>query len=576
MAPEHLLCKPPDPGGKVFRRPQAYQRITVWQAGSVISPTQQWLHQRLNDPVLEFFRNEHIGVVTPLESMPPAEYQGTWHTIGCGYTANAHRGVPLDRCALSLVFCNPADTEQVEKCLKFLNSLSSDAPAMILVTHSVPPLSRTEVDEDAYTEVISKLLRAGIDDVIMGEPVGIALIRAVQSKTAVGVKGVQKQDEVLNEHRQELLVVESLEENIQEGLWNSLRQRLKLKLPPLDYRHESEEPKQIGEFSVGALLGEGAFAKVFKLDPVTPHQTCSHQVLKMIPKTSVRKANQLLALDKHIKIMMMLSETQSHPGIVKLYQVYHTMNHVSFRMECGGSKNLFKHLSQREKCGTIMPAAKVKSLITQVIEAMAFLHQVPRVAHRDIKPENIILSEDAEQVTVKLADFDLAMFASENTTVTDCAGTFPFLAPELVLERKPRVLPTDVWSMGIVSLEVLCRCWCVERSVGIHSPPRMKSTDMRQLLGSVQSRFHQPQAVANLLKSEIRPELEEMMGASLVLLEGMLEVDPQKRWAVSELLEALPLLVEGVSCSLVGSVGPLRKTRSPSPGFAEAEYVRLP
>ena len=40
----------------------------------------------------------------------------------------------------------------------------------------------------------------------------------VQSKTAVGVKGVQKQDEVLNEHRQELLVVETLEENIQDWI----------------------------------------------------------------------------------------------------------------------------------------------------------------------------------------------------------------------------------------------------------------------------------------------------------------------------------------------------------------------
>ena len=80
----------------------------------------------------------------------------------------------------------------------------------------------------------------------------------------------------------------------------------------------------------------------------------------------------------------------------------------------------------------------------------------PEVAHRDIKPENIMIRDTGDDIIVKLCDFDLSRRMQTPGLSTFVGGTFPFMAPEMYSRSPYDPLPTDIWSMGIVFLEVLC------------------------------------------------------------------------------------------------------------------------
>lgn len=54
-----------------------------------------------------------------------------------------------------------------------------------------------------------------------------------------------------------------------------------------------------------------------------------------------------------------------------------------------------------------------KSILFQVLSAIAYLHQTERIAHRDIKPGNILLTDTGR---VQLIDFGIAWRADEDDT----------------------------------------------------------------------------------------------------------------------------------------------------------------
>lgn len=87
-------------------------------------------------------------------------------------------------------------------------------------------------------------------------------------------------------------------------------------------------------------------------------------------------------------------------------------------------------------------------LLAQVLQALSYLHR-HGVIHRDLKPANILCIGDS----VKITDFGIASTA-ESWSVF--AGTVQYMAPEL-LQGLPATISSDLYAVGIVAHELLCR-----------------------------------------------------------------------------------------------------------------------
>jgi serine/threonine protein kinase/tetratricopeptide (TPR) repeat protein len=90
------------------------------------------------------------------------------------------------------------------------------------------------------------------------------------------------------------------------------------------------------------------------------------------------------------------------------------------------------------------PNEKLK-LLVQALHAIHYLHR-RGVLHRDIKPANILVVGG----NVKLVDFGLATAKTQNA---EFAGTFGYIAPELILGGRPSE-SSDLYAIGVVAYEM--------------------------------------------------------------------------------------------------------------------------
>lgn len=70
--------------------------------------------------------------------------------------------------------------------------------------------------------------------------------------------------------------------------------------------------------------------------------------------------------------------------------------------------------------------------------------------HRDLKPENILVKEK----TIKICDFGLTVYSSQNSPCSEYCGTPMYMSPEISSE-KPYTSKTDIWSIGVIFYEML-------------------------------------------------------------------------------------------------------------------------
>ncbi|XP_031492164.1 G-type lectin S-receptor-like serine/threonine-protein kinase At5g24080 [Nymphaea colorata] len=180
-----------------------------------------------------------------------------------------------------------------------------------------------------------------------------------------------------------------------------------------------------------------------------------------------------------------------------------------------------------------------------VARAIAYLHEECRewVLHCDIKPENILLEND---FCPKVSDFGLAKLATkaDMVSMSGIRGTRGYLAPEWAGINPTITAKADVYSFGMVLLEIVCgirnmefqqssmeSCewylpkWayekaCVEKKVeDILDPRLLQSYDCRQ----------HSKIVDRMVKTAIwclqdRPEMRPSMGKVAKMLEGTVDI----------------------------------------------------
>jgi len=135
-----------------------------------------------------------------------------------------------------------------------------------------------------------------------------------------------------------------------------------------------------------------------------------------------------------------------HPKIVKLKEVIRENDvlHMVFEHMEG---NVYEFMKSRVRP---MPESKVKSMMAQTLEAVAFTHKIGYF-HRDMKPENLLVGKDD---IVKLADFGLAREIRSRPPFTDYVSTRWYRAPEVLLRSTTYNSPIDLWACGAIMAEL--------------------------------------------------------------------------------------------------------------------------
>ncbi|KAE9368793.1 calcium/calmodulin-dependent protein kinase-like protein [Stipitochalara longipes BDJ] len=196
-----------------------------------------------------------------------------------------------------------------------------------------------------------------------------------------------------------------------------------------------------------------------------------HPDFKKQPKV-VERANIL----KEVQIMRQLD----HPNIVKLVDFSESRQYYYIILELAPGGELFHQIVRL----TYFSEDLSRHVITQVAEALEYLHEEKGVVHRDIKPENLLFSpipfvptknpkpkgpEDEDKADegefikgvgaggigkIKIADFGLSKVVWDNQTMTPC-GTVGYTAPEIVKDERYSK-SVDMWAMGCVLYTLLC------------------------------------------------------------------------------------------------------------------------
>ena len=222
---------------------------------------------------------------------------------------------------------------------------------------------------------------------------------------------------------------------------------------------------------------------------------------------------------REISILRLLKEENSHPNVIEIHDVQ-----TAFGEEDDEEVGVYAMAMPLFPDGSLADAfskittKKQKAVIAHgILKAMAYLHE-NSIIHRDIKSDNVLLkfqTSDGDSghglFEPVVIDFSLAKFVSEDDssevepTHTASIGTPTYRAPEVV-DEKPYGLPSDLWSVGVVLLEML--------------------------QGKCFESFKDKGAL-----KEIAQCLDSLPDAPFpTLLRGLLETDPSKRWTARQAL----------------------------------------
>ncbi|KAI4261172.1 MAG: hypothetical protein L6R42_003623 [Xanthoria sp. 1 TBL-2021] len=194
-------------------------------------------------------------------------------------------------------------------------------------------------------------------------------------------------------------------------------------------------------------LGRGGFGSV---DLVWSCMSFREYARKKFLRKTTSKADQKIL--KNFETELTNLKRLSHEHLVKVVGSYTDQRSVAFLMEPIADMNLLTFLENfnRHREGW---SPSLRSYFGCLANAVGYLH-TQRVRHRDLKPANILVKD----FKVYIADFgtarDWSLALNDTTSDSGIPTTAPYMAPE-VAHRSPRNSAADMWSLGVVFLEMV-------------------------------------------------------------------------------------------------------------------------
>ncbi|GMF13087.1 unnamed protein product [Phytophthora lilii] len=205
-------------------------------------------------------------------------------------------------------------------------------------------------------------------------------------------------------------------------------------------------------------------------DPAELYQEVQvkNQTIKVprIPKKFIKFAHTRRSIHREISNM---SGLKYHENVLRLDEALELVQDSKCTtflvLELAGGGELFDRI--KLDCGTDEETARL--YFRQLISGVAFCHN-SGICHRDLKPENLLLADNEEHSTLKIADFGLsAIFAFTDNDANGGAngngidqpairrlrsvvGSPHYVAPEVLMDAGQGYdgAKADAWSIGII------------------------------------------------------------------------------------------------------------------------------
>lgn len=187
--------------------------------------------------------------------------------------------------------------------------------------------------------------------------------------------------------------------------------------------------KVVGNYTLGKVIGEGAYGKV-RLG--THRLTTTRVAIKQIPKAL--SATLTREIHHHRQL--------HHPHITQLYEVIATENSIWLITELCSGGELFDYLTEKGRTSE----QETRRIFGQLCLAVNYLHE-KGIVHRDLKLENVLLDE---RCRIKLGDFGFTREFDRGTYLETYCGTTGYAAPEMLEGKKYLGPEVDVWSLGVI------------------------------------------------------------------------------------------------------------------------------
>ena len=202
--------------------------------------------------------------------------------------------------------------------------------------------------------------------------------------------------------------------------------------------------RSVFEYEQLNKIDEGTYGVVFRARDKGTGAIRALKKVKMdkeregFPLTALREANILLSMQ--------------HPNVVGVTEMVMGNSLDSIFMVMEFAEHDLKGLMETMTKPFTIP--EVKCLMLQLLGGVSYLHD-NWVLHRDLKTSNVLVNNKGE---LKICDFGLArQYSDPLRPYTHMVVTLWYRAPELLLGQRLYSTGVDVWSLGCIMGELLCK-----------------------------------------------------------------------------------------------------------------------
>ena len=188
-------------------------------------------------------------------------------------------------------------------------------------------------------------------------------------------------------------------------------------------------------------IGKGGFGSVHKCKNKMTKQICAMKYV------DVKTDKQRRYLENEITMMKSID----HHNIVKLQESFYHSDRFYLFMEFMSGGALTDPVLHKDR-DILLTEDVIGYILHEVAQGLVLLHDF-NIVHRDIKSDNILLSKDTTDI--KITDFGYAcQLTKQSDRRHSRVGTLNWMAPELIRGKELYNRKVDVWSFGILAIEL--------------------------------------------------------------------------------------------------------------------------